>query len=244
MRHTPSFFVSVAIHLVFAAVAFYIYKYAFIVAKKASEEKKVCVSLKCIHHEDSKQVEKKQKVEKKSKKTPVKKVKKQTKQIKKLKKTPKKEQKKSPPKVIKQQLELPKTDKVSKPLTTPVQQQPKEVVISEVKSLTKPVVDTKPLEQKSSQDLYLDKHIAKIQKLLSENLYYPRRARKRGIEGVVKVHFHLNKQGEVSAIEILSSKYDVLSRAAVQTLQNLSGEFPKPDEELELNVPIHYSLKR
>ena len=95
----------------------------------------------------------------------------------------------------------------------------------------------------SKEKMYKEKNLAKIAQLLQENLYYPRRARKRGIEGEVIVSFTLTKDAKVTAIKVLSSQSDILSRAAKKTLEELSGEFPKPDEKLTLTVPITYNLK-
>ena len=86
--------------------------------------------------------------------------------------------------------------------------------------------------------------IAKIVKLLQDNLYYPRSARKRGAVGEVVVKFKLLKDATVEYVEIVSSKSAILSRAAKKTIMNLSGEFPKPKEELIIKIPINYSLKR
>jgi len=91
---------------------------------------------------------------------------------------------------------------------------------------------------------YVNEHIKRLVRLLQENLYYPRSARKRGIEGSVTVRFVLKKDATVDSIEVLSSNSEILSRAAVQTIENLSGKFPRPKEELVLNVPIKYDLKR
>ena len=82
----------------------------------------------------------------------------------------------------------------------------------------------------------------KISQLLYEHLYYPRRARRHGIEGVVTVSFTLDIEGKVSQINIISSQHEILSRAAVKTLQELSGQFPKPKKQLDLRVPIRYTL--
>ncbi len=90
----------------------------------------------------------------------------------------------------------------------------------------------------------MQEHIAKIIQLLQENLYYPRRARKNGTIGQVTVRFKLSTNAVAHSIEVLSSKSEILSRAAIKTIENLSGEFPKPEEELILHVPINYSLKK
>ena len=94
------------------------------------------------------------------------------------------------------------------------------------------------------QKEYLNKHLEEITKLLSENLYYPRSARKRGLTDVVIVKFTLSSLGQVHSLQIIKSKTEVLSRAAKETINNLSGQFPKPEEALTLHVPIEYKLRK
>jgi protein TonB len=88
----------------------------------------------------------------------------------------------------------------------------------------------------------MEKNLEKIVALLKENLYYPRRARKRGVEGEVLVSFRLLKNAEVCDIKVLNSPSDILSRGAIRTLEELSSKFPKPEQELNLKVPIYYKL--
>jgi protein TonB len=90
---------------------------------------------------------------------------------------------------------------------------------------------------------YLEEHLQKIVKLLQENLYYPRSARQRGVVGEVVVKFMIKENGEVERVDVLSSSSEILSNAAIKTIENLSGSFPKPKENLNLQLPINYSLK-
>ncbi|WP_415397963.1 energy transducer TonB family protein [Sulfurimonas sp. CS5] len=103
-------------------------------------------------------------------------------------------------------------------------------------------VENPATKQARLEQEYIQENIAKIVKLLQDNLYYPRRARKRGISGEVIVKFTLSKNAVVHSIEVISSKSEILSRAAVKTIEDLSGKFPIPSEELILHVPINYSL--
>lgn len=96
---------------------------------------------------------------------------------------------------------------------------------------------------KQTEDDYLSQHISQIVAMLKENLYYPRSARKKGIEGVVKVKFTLSTDAKISNIQIIQSKYEILSRAAIETIESLGGKMPKPKEELTLTIPINYDLK-
>jgi protein TonB len=119
-----------------------------------------------------------------------------------------------------------------------------DVKVASIQDIVEEVVeeDANAKQRRLEQD-YLQEHLSRISKLLQENLYYPRRARKRGIVGEVVVTFILTREGIAKFIEVQSSKSEILSRAAIKTIENLSGYFPKPTEELILHVPIAYRLK-
>jgi protein TonB len=100
-----------------------------------------------------------------------------------------------------------------------------------------------PVPQLSAGERYMQEHIALITKLLRENLYYPRMARKRGITGEVMVAFELQSNGKATGINVMSGERGVLNRAAVKTIERLSGRFPRPSEPITLHVPIRYELR-
>ncbi len=106
--------------------------------------------------------------------------------------------------------------------------------VAERKSLPQPVVQT--------QQDYLDQHLAKIVALLQENLYYPRMARKRHIEGEVLVAFRLECDGTVHDLHIKRHARQILDRAAVETVASLSGKLPHPKNTLSIEVPIRFVL--
>lgn len=103
-------------------------------------------------------------------------------------------------------------------------------------------IATPAVEEISLEDAYVNAHISEIMALLRKNLYYPRMARKRGIQGKVLVRFELLQNGDIQHIEVLESERDILARAAVTTIERLDGKFPLPEERLVLNVPIMYEL--
>ncbi len=120
------------------------------------------------------------------------------------------------------------------------------MVVSEAEAaLSSPAqeaIATPAAEEISPEDAYVNAHISEIMALLRKNLYYPRMARKRGIQGKVLVRFELLQNGEIQHIEVLESGRDILARAAVTTIERLDGKFPFPEETLVLNVPIMYEL--
>jgi protein TonB len=99
-----------------------------------------------------------------------------------------------------------------------------------------------PLKQETLEDEYIKVNTQKIAQLIQENLSYPISARRKGITGLVVVKFCLSVDAKVSNIKIVESSSEVLSRAAIKTIEDLSEKFPKPDKEVNLSVPINYSL--
>ncbi len=108
---------------------------------------------------------------------------------------------------------------------------------------SQPEIESDSAPTPTVEDSYLEEHLAEIARLLQEHLYYPRSARKRGITGEVIVAFELLKNGEARAIEVRSGSRDLLNRAAITTIERLSGEFPRPQEVISLQVPIRYQLQ-
>ncbi|WP_345975075.1 energy transducer TonB [Sulfurimonas sp. HSL3-7] len=98
------------------------------------------------------------------------------------------------------------------------------------------------VQEVSLEDAYIQEHINEIMALLKKNLYYPRIARKRGIEGKVLVRFELLANGDIENITVLETEREILARAAVTTIERLEGKFPLPKEMLTLSVPIVYRL--
>jgi protein TonB len=103
-----------------------------------------------------------------------------------------------------------------------------------------PVETAEPVQ---SSESYLNEHLAVIAKLLQEHLYYPRMARKRHIEGEVLATFTVGTDGTVHGIGVKKHARAILDRAAVKTIESLSGHLPHPQRALTLDVPIRFVLK-
>jgi protein TonB len=220
IRHSSSLLVSIIIHIVlFFTLVFLNNNY---VKKKVTicEQK---TSIKLNNYIYSKKQEIKPKVIKKE-------IKKNTNVVKKKKvlKTEPKPTTKQKPKVENPKKIIPVISDVTKVI--------EEEIIKEVK-------EEKITSKENVAKKYIQDNISKIAKLLQENLYYPRRARKKGITGEVIVKFTLELDSSVNNIKIITSNKEILSRAAIKTIQDLSGKFPSPKEQLTIEVPINYSLK-
>jgi len=254
-KHSQSLLLSLLIHAVILGAVFYA-SVTVTTLLLEPKEKRICIQLGVIRQSVVKPTPKRKEVVKKE----VKKIKevKEVKKAKKIKEIKKKIKKTKKIKKIKKKIENIKKIKPQKPKKAPQKQEKKTTPAKiftktqcnkEIFQKTEPKVFSKEMNKRettppkaSAKSLYVNLHLKEIAKLLEENLYYPRRARKRGIEGEVRVKFTLKKDAAVENIEILSSNNEILSRGARKTVENLSGLFPKPTEDLTLIVPIHYFL--
>lgn len=89
---------------------------------------------------------------------------------------------------------------------------------------------------------YMQDNIALINALIKQNLFYPRLAKKRGMQGKAVVSFVLNAHGEITQIKALGEIASILSRAAIKTVQKAAASFPHPKASLSLQIPIVYKL--
>ena len=257
IRHSSSFIISLILHALVLTAIFFVY--TNIPKKKASieTEKKLKISLCNVSSQANKKkpLETKkvkiqpQKKPPKPKAMPIKPILEKKKKTIPKKIIPKKAKKiiqKIKPKPIKQKavVEEEKTI-VKKP--EPIKQipitQPEIITQEEDIIIEEPIESTIEKEKRLEQE-YINKHIKKITQLLSDNLYYPRSARRRNIQGNIMVKFKLSTSAKVFDIEIISSNSEILSRAAIKTIEDLSDEFPAPPEELLLHVPITYKLSK
>jgi protein TonB len=256
IRHSSSFFISIVIHVALLIAVLITWKNYYSSSKKEPVckcETRMCVNLSAIKHKEIQKPkpQPKKKIEKKPpKKKPKKKVIKKTK--------PKKVVKKEKQVVATQEKLVPVAQEIPEPKVVPkeseevveVTQEKTEVMeVEEVAVKQEPQKTQAQLEEENRTRLqnlakeYVKLNTKRISELLSENLYYPRSARKRGITGKVTVKFTLKIDASVSNVTVVESKSDILSRAAVKTINNLSGLFPKPQEEITLHVPISYTLR-
>ena len=103
-------------------------------------------------------------------------------------------------------------------------------------------INTEPVNQQVRQD-YLLELINKI----NANKYYPKKAKRRGWEGQVKLKFSILPTGEVRDIEILeSSNYKQLDKSALRAIYDSQPFDPIPAHlgltRLDLELPIVYQL--
>lgn len=234
-RYSKSLLVSLLIHLFLLVVVFFSYKEVSQYLHERKHECSCCSTTINLSAVETKRVEPVKKIEQKEQ------VKKEIIPKKVEKKLPKKV-KETPPKKIEKKIKVPlKTKEILLDQnTTKIATQTKAESPKEQHCQTD-VITAKAPQQKA--DEYIASHISEIVTLLKDNLQYPRRARRKKIEGVVKVRFTLTKSAQVINIQVLESKYEILSNAAIKTIEELKGKMPQPKEDLILTIPINYDLK-
>mgnify|MGYP002631455103 CR=1 FL=1 len=238
-RHAPSFLFSAIVHILVIVAIVYTYEYV-VYLKKNNTEERVCVNLCQGPPSVPKPLETKiepKKIEPKKSEPKKIEAKTITKKESIVKETPQK--KKIVDKVVKTSEIIPAAAKAIEDVEK--EEIPKEENPIDMEQ-TEEINTTKINVPEVQKEKYVNNNLQKIARLLSNNLYYPRNARKRGIVGKVVVKFKLSTSATVSEIEVVSSNSETLSRAATKTIEDLSGKFPKPSQELILKIPIEYSL--
>jgi periplasmic protein TonB len=182
-----------------------------------------------------------------------------------LKKQETKVKKEQPKKTIKKEI---KKEVVQKKQITPQQVvqeekeivQPTEAFAPQVSNEVTPPLEEKKVSRAPLQQETLQKQeqtpskqnspeidpttLGQIRFMIQNSLVYPAMARRLKIEGVVLVHFILTRDGRVkSALIEQKSGSTSLDSKALETVLGLSGEYPKLPKEMQLKIPIAFSLK-
>ena len=254
-----SFIFSVILHLfLFAALLF-----GFHTVKRNIKKEKI-ISLRNVKIKQpkkaKKRVVKKKKIKKPKKMIKPKKLPKpKPKKI--IKPKPKKVVKPKPKKVIKKiihkikklkkitfkkkLLKKPPIKQISKPLPTITKKQDvnisKKITPPKVVFQKRPIVKEVVVPKVDIKQKFIKLNTDKIIKAINEEKYYPRIARKRHIEGVVRVSFLLKKDGSVIIKEVKTDKR-YLGSAAKKTIKKASSYFPKPPKDILFHIPIEFKL--
>ncbi|TYB33219.1 MAG: TonB family protein [Flexistipes sinusarabici] len=87
------------------------------------------------------------------------------------------------------------------------------------------------------------KYLQYIRKKVTSRIKYPYIARRRGIEGKILISFIIKKDGRFENIKIKEkSPYSVLNDAVLKAVENVVVA-EKPEEEIEVDIPISFTLK-
>ncbi|MDI6793506.1 MAG: energy transducer TonB [bacterium] len=116
------------------------------------------------------------------------------------------------------------------------------VSIPPVKVASRPHQFTETDERKKAREDFL----ILVRREIEQAKYYPKWARQRGLEGIVKVEFTISQEGKGGDIRIVeSSGYKMLDEAALATIKRASPFSKLPEglgERLKITIPIVYRL--
>jgi protein TonB len=92
------------------------------------------------------------------------------------------------------------------------------------------------------------RYLAELQQAIARHRFYPRHARRRGLEGEVAISFVIQADGRITDVRVAkSSGSDSLDQAGVRTLKDVGRFRPIPEElgrsRWVLRVPISYALR-
>lgn len=227
MRYLGSFFITLVLYASAITTLFYTMNSSFSSnTKKEIKEEIVKISL----------------VE-----TPVKEIKKELKKEEKkvIEKEKEEEIKKTEKPKIKQKTEKPKIKKEKIKKEEIKKEVKKEVIKTQEKTLKQPTVSEKPLQNIEKPVTKIDTTFIKeqffslVKNKIDSNKEYPNSARRRGIEGSIKVKFQITKEGNVKDISILSGK-KIFHKAVLNAINN---SFPiKIPKELN-SFPLYINLE-
>ena len=102
-----------------------------------------------------------------------------------------------------------------------------------------------PPTKKQENDLVAIQYTDRIKQQIESAKEYPPRARRRNLEGVVKVLFTIGSRGNLESIRItLSSGSRILDRSAIKAVQKAAPFDAPPNGSMTIALPIKYQLTR
>lgn len=138
--------------------------------------------------------------------------------------------------------QIPKQEKtIQKKPITKTKSNPKPLLPSQANSNT-------PLENnlKTHQDLNSplnDELLKEIKFAIDKALVYPRQAQKMRMSGEILLEFTWTKDQVLQNLKIIkASKYAILNKSALQTIQSASKNFPKYEKTFHIQIPIIYKI--
>lgn len=101
-----------------------------------------------------------------------------------------------------------------------------------------------PVQKADDTDEAGERYVKSLTPLLSENQDYPMLARKRHMEGGVRVEVEIDAQGNVLSVKVIkSSGKDILDNAAINTIKKSSPLPPPPNSVRMFKTLINFTLK-
>lgn len=90
---------------------------------------------------------------------------------------------------------------------------------------------------------YLDENYHKIYTITQRNLRYPQEAGRLGLQGVNRVEFFLQPNGDITDLRITSSSgYAMFDKNSLRTIEISYKDYPRPKKPLKIIFYIHYKI--
>ena len=90
-----------------------------------------------------------------------------------------------------------------------------------------------------------DAFLSAVKSTVEKSLVYPRRARSKGIEGIVTLQFSINLAGDLEELTVYrSSGNGILDNSAVRAVRKAQSSWPRPTRSVRLRFPIEFRIAR
>ena len=88
-----------------------------------------------------------------------------------------------------------------------------------------------------------DAFLSAVKSTVEKSLVYPRRARSKGIEGVVTLQFSISVAGQLEELTVYrSSGNGILDNAAIRAVKKAQSSWPRPTRSVRLRFPIEFRI--
>lgn len=89
-----------------------------------------------------------------------------------------------------------------------------------------------------------DEFLQKIREAIATVNKYPKRARVRGLTGIVVVEFFLHPDGKISSLKITKTDAsEILQNAAIRAVQDAVENFSRPKNVVKITAPLEYVIQ-
>lgn len=98
------------------------------------------------------------------------------------------------------------------------------------------------------EQIALEKYMQYVYKTVNAHKFYPKMAKRMGVEGKCKISFKILSTGEIENVHLVEkSSFSALNKAALQIIQKIGKfeAFPKSISKkmITLEIPLQYQLK-
>ncbi|MBF7067162.1 energy transducer TonB [Campylobacter volucris] len=137
-----------------------------------------------------------------------------------------------------------KTQKtIQKKLTTKTKSNSKPLLPSQANSNTPLENNLNSHQEENLNSPLNDELLKEIKFAIDKALVYPRQAQKMRMSGEILLEFTWTKDQVLQNLKIIkASKYEILNKSALQTIQSASKKFPKYEKTFHIRIPIIYKI--